>query len=734
MRPPPAFAFGAAGLLRLLLPVLLLLSSPATASRARELSFCAQACQNCLRSFRFTDSSPADSKFSQSCRSRLALSSAYLCFETECGPEDRAASISSVNETCIDVIGIPVPGFDIVANYTADDISRLRRVTRNESLAVGEPFSKPVLPSPEHFNAWFETLDAVQYVQRHHFYYGMAMNIFWIAVVAVGVSYRLFLIASGLCGRQASWPTRGPAVSTKKWVQRNITIPAAFGYRCAQDVWWGTIPPRVESITILLFFLLNVVLSIWGYRITKVNYYFPTKEKQIIRYVSDRTGIISFFNFPILWLFGMRNNLAMWLTGWDYGTFTNFHRWVARISTLQAVIHSVGYTVLIFREGGWTYYKYWFTQWFWNAGVIATVFMSLLVVPGSIYWMRRHRYEMFLILHIVLSIVVLLTMLGHVSIFKNHEFDGLFWVPVYIWVLDRLIRVIRIILFHPRSWAADCLATYNPSSNIVRLVVPVNKSAYKVKPGTFFYLMILDDSRPWESHPFTVAYVSSEYSAKSLSEQAPLLDSNDDLAQGGEDDLPQPSKPCMTFLIRPYDSQTRRLQELAASELSSPAPLRVMVDGPYGHSQAFAEYDHVLFIVGGSGVVTALSYLRSLTHAHKAPKVEIHWAVREPAFAREVLGDIAELFSPGNLAVDLYISSQTGYVDVGEIPPEVRQHSRRPDARALVATTVAKAGREALAVVACGPARLSDDTRSAVVEALADCECRIDYFEESFRW
>lgn len=177
----------------------------------------------------------------------------------------------------------------------------------------------------------------------------MAMNIFWVAVVAVGVSYRLFLIASGLCGRQASWPTRGPAVSTKKWVQRNITIPAAFGYRCAQDVWWGTIPPRVESITILLFFLLNVVLSIWGYRITKVNYYFPTKEKQIIRYVSDRTGIISFFNFPILWLFGMRNNLAMWLTGWDYGTFTNFHRWVARISTLQAVIHSVGYTVLIFR-------------------------------------------------------------------------------------------------------------------------------------------------------------------------------------------------------------------------------------------------------------------------------------------------------------------------------------------------------------------------------------------------
>lgn len=38
----------------------------------------------------------------------------------------------------------------------------------------------------------------------------------------------------------------------------------------------------------------------------------------------------------------------MWLTGWDFGTYNNFHRWVARVSTLQAVIHSVGYVVLVF--------------------------------------------------------------------------------------------------------------------------------------------------------------------------------------------------------------------------------------------------------------------------------------------------------------------------------------------------------------------------------------------------
>lgn len=43
----------------------------------------------------------------------------------------------------------------------------------------------------------------------------------------------------------------------------------------------------------------------------------------------------------------MRNNILMWLTGWDFGTYNNFHRWVARIATVQAIIHSIGYTLLV---------------------------------------------------------------------------------------------------------------------------------------------------------------------------------------------------------------------------------------------------------------------------------------------------------------------------------------------------------------------------------------------------
>lgn len=74
---------------------------------------------------------------------------------------------------------------------------------------------------------------------------------------------------------------------------------------------------------------------------------YPNVVDQLLRYVSDRTGIIAYANFPLIWLFGMRNDLLLWITGWDFGTYNNFHRWVARVATVQAVIHSVGYTILV---------------------------------------------------------------------------------------------------------------------------------------------------------------------------------------------------------------------------------------------------------------------------------------------------------------------------------------------------------------------------------------------------
>nr|CEG04904.1 unnamed protein product [Fusarium clavum] len=106
----------------------------------------------------------------------------------------------------------------------------------------------------------------------------------------------------------------------------------------------------------------------------------------------------------------MRNNIVIWLTGWDFKTYNNFHRWVARIATVQAVVHSIGYIIIIFQRGGWDYFWKISNLTFWWTGELATIFICLLV-GLSFFYVRRVQYEFFLISHVILSVLVLVTML-----------------------------------------------------------------------------------------------------------------------------------------------------------------------------------------------------------------------------------------------------------------------------------------------------------------------------------
>lgn len=69
-----------------------------------------------------------------------------------------------------------------------------------------------------------------------------------------------------------------------------------------------------------------------------------------MRYAADRTGVLSFANLPLVWLFAGRNNIFIWATGWSFGTFNLFHRHVAWIATLQAVAHTLIYLVIMYQS------------------------------------------------------------------------------------------------------------------------------------------------------------------------------------------------------------------------------------------------------------------------------------------------------------------------------------------------------------------------------------------------
>jgi predicted ferric reductase len=577
------------------------------------------------------------------------------------------------------------------------------------------------------------------------------MYYFWIVVVAVGVSTRLQTLIQDLrLQTQKYHPIYSDATEhhfethsvlrlPRTCLKRFVTVPATFGGRCSRPYGWCTIPPRMQSITIALFVTLNAFLCTSGYHLTDGNLYWPEKSTQLLRYVSDRTGILSLVNFPLVWLFGMRNDVLLWLTGWGFGTYNAFHRWIARVATLQAVIHSLGYTAMILGNGGWSsFLTYWTKRYFWN-GELATVAMCALLLL-SVYGLRRAHYEIFLVTHILLSIATLWSMYYHVEIFTSGEWNVFIWPCLVVWILDRVLRVGRILAFSRNFWNTKANATFDPASNLVRLDVDGSKSMRRPKPGTYYYIHVLDDVLyAHQSHPFTLAYVSSDTSnttSTPLSSRAPrpspLRHSSSDSSES--DALLTNTSSNLVFLIRPYDGFTSRLKSHC---LLHPKKLRVLIEGPYGHSEALHLYTNVLFVVGGTGVAVPLSHIaRLLSPESHVQSLKIVWAVREHAFLASVLQDFRGLLADERVELEVHVTQDKEVMDevMERDLKSVRIVTRRPDVHAAMQKAAEDAGQQRLAIVACGPALMADQARKASVAMLARGHSDVEYFEESFKW
>jgi len=107
------------------------------------------------------------------------------------------------------------------------------------------------------------------------------MLYFWLVVVAVGISSRLLSLIQRLQRGQSEQYTllentnedqltssrAGSGASRLSWLRRHLILPATFGYHRAQPVGWCTLPPRIQSLTISVFIVLNIVLCCISYNI-----------------------------------------------------------------------------------------------------------------------------------------------------------------------------------------------------------------------------------------------------------------------------------------------------------------------------------------------------------------------------------------------------------------------------------------------------------------------------------
>jgi NAD(P)H-flavin reductase len=353
------------------------------------------------------------------------------------------------------------------------------------------------------------------------------------------------------------------------------------------------------------------------------------------------------------------------------------------------------------------------------------------LLAASIYGMRRAHYEIFLITHIGLSIAALISIYYHVAIFPAGEWNIFIWPCAAIWILDRIIRGLRTLAFDWKFWDTRATITYNSASHLVRVEVPMERCRVSPRPGTYYYMHVLDDLRyAAQSHPFTLACVSPPTDddvnvpiplsspTRSISETSSLLSHHSPSAS-----------PSMVFLVRPYSGFTSRL---AASCATSPTRLRVLLEGPYGSTLPLHTYGTVLFIAGGTGIAVALSHLRALLAVgSRTHSVRITWAVREAGFLAAVLSEFKREIADERCVLDVHVT-QDSEAGEGEEHKGVTVRFGRPDVSGVVERVLDEAG-ERTAVVACGPAVMADQARRACVSVLGAGR-DVEYFEESFKW
>ncbi|KAJ5772635.1 hypothetical protein N7520_003164 [Penicillium odoratum] len=721
---------------------------------------------------------PATGMWETRCQNPLKVTSIYAASEVYCRDAERAAGLAQMASECEEFGHRQLlPREAVAENLTEDAIRNMRTVAYLE-MAGDEVSDLPIMLSASYFNRMYNTIDYWQFESWSHHAFGYIGYAYWGILILLGMSYRFCRwaiyhrkprmqrgVESQTYPFLNKWHANPWVGQSIHWLQTHLIVAAPLASR-GRQLLLCTFSNRAEALAVGGFWILSIVLSLVGYRTFTGNIYWPDVPSQLLRYSADRTGIMAFANLPLLWLFGGRNNILIWATGWSFATYNIFHRHVARVATLQALAHATLYLVIYFRANKlWKVFYKVYILW----GILAVLVMFLLSL-ASLDRLRFSSYEVFLIIHVVLSVLTLVGCFYHTTIFEGYEYWQYLWPSVGIWAFDRFLRVVRLCYcnVHVSLTGRNLIRTssgqmtYDEETDVVRLEVSLATPFIRPTPGDYFFLYQPFRWKGWESHPFTVGAWSSNFGSVSPSKmsrksneslsvsQIPLLpsrshDQEDQIPTEGSNTANVPPLKAI-FWIRPYDGWTRQLRQLCLRSKSQPVNTTILLEGPYGHHFPLWKYESVLMIVGGTGIASAVPYLQD--HLQRSRHdwdegtgektrirdIELIWTAKQVPFLKDVASrELKPLLTREDFQASFYSTGSTTPEDMTEFGYGIIPG--RPHLQSLImsrACDTSSAGIS-LAVLACGPAEMADEARGAAHLAMRQ-GYRIKYVEKSFAW
>lgn len=486
----------------------------------------------------------------------------------------------------------------------------------------------------------------------------------------------------------------------------------------------GTLPSRLHFVILSLYLVSNFVYTMivdWD----QENHYALAAE------IRGRSGTLAAVNMVPLIILAGRNNPLIAMLKVSFDTYNLIHRWLGRIVVIEAVIHTIAWAYVYGAAHGSEKMGHTLLhESFIASGFVGTIALVILMIL-SISPVRHAFYETFLNVHIILAFITFAMTWVHC-------------VTAHVGILPQLPMVLAIFVL----WFADRLArmwllTYNNWSHrgfTEALVEPMPGDACRVtmylprhvdiEPGTHAYLRFMGIN-PWESHPFSIAWVEHQPEAgkKRLEEKV-----------YSEADIRRGTTSC-SFIIGAHSGFTRKLFNKASAGGAESIRVRAAMEGPYAGHHSLDSYGHVVLFAGATGITHQISQVKPLIEGYNAGtvatrKITLVWIMRDTECLQWVRTWMDEILRLPNrreiLTVRLCITRPKNPKEISSPSSTVQMFPGRPDVSMILKREVEEQVG-AMCVTVCGPGALADDVRFAVRECL-DYGTVIRFEEESFTW
>ncbi|KAF1844150.1 uncharacterized protein K460DRAFT_288294 [Cucurbitaria berberidis CBS 394.84] len=555
---------------------------------------------------------------------------------------------------------------------------------------------------------------------------GLAAVLLGLRITHMWWRHNRHLSTMGNPTRQAYWATN--RTSWWPWLNRHLLSAPLWKkkhnaqFQISNAIDNGTLPGRWHTIMLVTYVGLNFA---WCVALP----YKVLDHKATIAALRGRSGTLAALNLIPTVLFALRNNPLIPLLQVSYDDFNLFHRWAARITILESIVHTVAWMYNTGHGAGWTAIANGLrTEGSYGWGMVGTVAFTLIGIQA---WspIRHAFYETFLNIHRLCAIAALVGLYKHLEMHKLPQIPWMHLIFLF-WGAEWIIRGLSILYYGFSLKKKSSVTVEAMPGEAVRITIDLVRE-WTPRPGCHVHIWMPAMSL-WSSHPFSVAWAPT-LTPDSKEMTLPILE-GDSLSLPG---APQKSKQ-INLVVRARTGLTRKMYERACKSPSESFTTWGFIEGPYGGHHSLDSYGTVVLFAGGVGITHQVMYMKHLVGGFNngttsTQKIVLIWTVPSSdclEWVRPWMDEVLRMKGRKQcLRIKLFISRPKGRVESSS--ETVKMYSGRPQPAALIEEEVRnRVG--AVAVTVCASGGMADNVRAAVRPWLT--EGCVDFIEEAFTY